>query len=146
MISHRINFPPNTHQFLKCLLFLDYSDIKEFSYIFKRESDWTVVLNIVKQHNYAIQRPHLPSTAQMLVWLYQTTYIFRIHSVQVSRNPWRKTKVPFNVYLWLCTIYRHKYLMNLLWTETPVVKVDPITTQQNTTLAEVDQDTVKPSV
>ena len=36
--------------------------------------------------------------------------------------------------------------MNLLWTETPVVKVDPITTQQNTTLAEVDQDTVKPRV
>ena len=51
-----------------------------------------------------------------------------------------------NVYLWLCTIYRHKYLKNLPWKETPVVKEDPITTQQNTTLAEVDQDTVKPRV
>ena len=30
MIIHKINFPPNTRQFLKCLLFLDYSDIKEF--------------------------------------------------------------------------------------------------------------------
>jgi len=32
--------------------------------------------------------------------------------------------------------------MNLLRKETPEVKADPLRTQQNTTLAEVDQDTL----
>ena len=37
-----------------------------------------------------------------------------------------------------CVPSTDKYLINLLGKETPVVKVDSITTQQNTTPAEVD--------
>ena len=117
--------------------FLDYSDVKEFLIRLQKRVRWDsssqLSSSIIMQCNEQIYLP-LPrcwfDCNKQPIFSGFTQYMW-------AKNLGGKQK-----YLSMCTSdcvpSTDKYLINLLGKETPVVKADPITTQQNTTPAEVD--------